>query len=453
MKGQMMNDITLKLKQILSEIENFGPDLADKMAQQKSNQTDDAVVNPYGIAIGSAFGNSDPAKQTLMFQSTLDLLYDVGREILNEIELSDRVTVNAAVKHLRHALGEYRSNPKPIDFNLLLQNVVTQIEAEQIEATYYFPIVFSHNPSQFSEVFGPLTFGSSDKLADILSSLSRNRDNDDRWNDLFGEAWDSVLGRAKHYAEVSISGSDAQCGQAAGQRAVEFWLNLLRMSFKWDGQSKVFILGRSVTHLRTPSLILTQNGDPLQTLAGPRSEYIPLRDGDDEEVVKSLTPNKNLIGSIMQGMTNGSLSKSAALRQIDYASFLISSAYAQTSVRIMLVNMVSALETLACLKGNGKSEQLSNRCKSILYGVTDEERETIEQVVRQAYTARTEVVHGDAHEERQYWLEFRALEPWLLPLTLRFSGLLASFETENEISPDIKELRRLFKSHFDELKQ
>ena len=119
----------------------------------------------------------------------------------------------------------------------------------------------------------------------------------------------------------------------------------------------------------------------------------------------------------------------------------------------MLVNMVSALETLACLKGNGKSEQLSNRCKSILYGVTDEERETIEQVVRQAYTARTDVVHGDAHEERQYWLEFRALEPWLLPLTLRFSGLLASFETENEISPDIKELRRLFKSHFDELKQ
>ena len=451
-----MNDIALKLEQILLEIENFGPDLAAKMTQQKSTpvgKEKDAVINPYGIAIGSAFGNSDPAKQTLMFQSTQNLLYETARDILHEIGLSDRVTVNAAVKHLQNALGEIRSSPKPIDFHLLLRNVVPQIEAEQIEATYYFPIVFSQNPSKFSEAFGPLTFGSSDGLAEIIEGVSHNRDNSDSWNDLFAEAWDSVLKRAKHYAAVSIHGFDAQSGRAAGQSAVEFWLNLLRMSFKWDGQAKVFTLASSITHLRTPSLVVTKAGDPHQTLAGPRSEYIPLRGGDDEEVVKSLTPDRNLIGSIIQGMTNGSLSKSAALRQIDYASFLISSAYAQTSVRIMLVNVVSALEALACLKGNGKSEQLSNRCKSIPYGLSDEDRETVEKAVRQAYTARTDVVHGDAHEERQYWLKDRALEPWLLPLILNFSGLLASFESKNNTSPDIGGLRQLFKAHFNQLKR
>ena len=109
---------------------------------------------------------------------------------------------------------------------------------------------------------------------------------------------------------------------------------------------------------------------------------------------------------------------------------------------------MAALETLACLDNeNSKKDSLSDRCGAIILDDTDEKRERIRQVVKRAYDARNDVVHGDAFAERDYYKIFRDLEPWLFSLVVSAIDLLCHLEATHT-PKSASQLRKVMRDHF-----
>ena len=301
--------------------------------------------------------------------------------------------------------------------------------------------------------FGPLAFMDMDSFLsdDVAAKIMTNKEETDhRFEDSYGNAWEAVKKRAKHIVTVRLEGYELEKGKVAARNAVEFFLNVLRLSFKWDGEFKIKVLDHNIQETMTPSLVLLEDGKFSKSLYGANSEYLFLKDGVSIEAIEALADFHHVLSTIIDGIVRNSSSRSLVLQKIEYASFLIRTAFQQDSVRIALVNFVAALESLACLTGKSKKADLSKRCQLLGLDTSDKNRKKISKAVFNAYNYRNNVVHGDAFDEYKYWQVFRELEEWMLYLFLAYIDLLTHIELS--IQPRSgKKLRKALHEHFEKI--
>ena len=357
---------------------------------------------------------------------------------------------------LKEELGKeiLYSDHKKKSMHRVLENTLSRLlEKVEKNALFVFPIIYTRKAEKMRFDFGSLAFMDMDSFLadDVVAKLITNKEEvDDRFEDSYHKAWEAVKERAKHVVTVHLQGYELEKGKLAARSAVEFFLNVLRLSFKWDGELKIKVLDHNIQETMTPSFILLEGGKSNKSLYGASSEYIFLKDGVSFETIEALADYHHILSTIIDGMVRNSSSRSVVLQKIEYASFLIKTAFQQDSVRIALVNFVSALESLACLSSQSKKVDLSKRCQLVALDTSDKDREEISRVVFNAYNHRNNVVHGDAFDEDKYWRVFRDLEDWMLYLFLAYIDLLTHVEFSKRPKSG-KKLRKALQEHFEEI--
>lgn len=415
------------------------------------------LLESLDLSISSAFGREGNYNHRPVTKETLSILQDAARRLLVATRLSNRVSFDLSFSTLRDEIRVevIESEGKRPSFFNVIDRTLGILRAElQHRRLYLFPVTYTFETQPFDVEFGCLRIGDLKSFRDthIRKDTAELDDTKRDFNSTFQEAWDRVEQRAKHLIVVTIDGYELSMGEIAARTAAEFFLNLLRLSFGWSSHKNVRILEDNAEPSNMPTLVLDHEAKPVsRTLSSGRSEFLPVEDGVSEEAIRSLSGYHFLKG-VINGIARSASSKSVSLRRIEYASFLIKTAHEQNSTRIALTNFVAALETLACLDNeNSKKNSLSDRCGAIILDATDEERERIRRVVKRAYDARNDVVHGDAFAERDYYKIFRDLEPWLFSLLISAIDLLCHLEAIH--SPkSASQLRKVMREHFSDIK-
>jgi len=409
------------------------------------------------LSISSAFGRESNYNHRPVTKETINILQDAARRLLVATRLSNRVSFELSFSTLRDEIRVEvleSEGKKPSFFNVIDRTLDILKSELQHRRLYFFPVTYTFETQPFDVEFGCLRIGDLKSFRDthIRKDSTELDDSERGFDSTFQEAWDRVEQRAKHLIVITIDGYELNMGEIAARTAAEFFLNLLRLSFGWSSHKNVRILEDNAEPSKMPTLVLDHEAKPVsRTLSSGRSEFLPVKDGVSEEAIRSLSGYHFLKG-VINGIARNASSKSVSLRRIEYASFLIKTAHEQNSTRIALTNFVAALETLACLDNeNSKKDSLSNRCGAIILDATDEERERIRRVVKRAYDARNDVVHGDAFAERDYYKIFRDLEPWLFSLLISAIDLLCHLEA-TQAPKSASQLRKVMREHFGDSK-
>lgn len=413
----------------------------------------DKLFEDLDLSIMSAFGKEKTLNHRPVTNKDIAILQEASSRLLDAAHLSTRISTKLAIATLRDQIRieVIESNRKRISFFNVIDGTIDILMSKLQDCRLYlFPVLLTHETQPFDVELGCLRIGDLKSFRDAHIRQEDNELNEGEcdFESKYQEAWDKVEHRAKHLIVITVDGYELSMGEIAARNAAEFFLNLVRLSFSWCSDKNVKILEVNYEPILMPTLVFDNETKPVsRTLSYGGSDILPVRGEDSMEVIKLLS-SYSYVTEIIIGIARGASSKSIVLRRIEYASFLIKTAYEQTSVRLALVNFVAALETLACLDDeDSKKKTLANRCSILLKDTSDKEREIIFAAVEQAYDARNAVVHGDAFHERDYYKTLRKLEPCLHLVVLSAIDLLCYIELNYKVN-SAKKLRRLMSNYF-----
>lgn len=445
-------EIVCLLKEYVEGVLNFQSNInrSHKEAQLASLLDSGVVLRM------NAFGNGKRINNGLVLKSDAQKLGDATRKLLAGAKLSRRISQNHGLKILQSEIDQelLEGKRKALSYFNVIDRVLVKLLSELEQGfLFLFPVIYTHDTLEFNAEFGPLRIGDLASFRNYhirLNKIGLDKGRSD-FDDSYQAAWDRVEKRAKHLVVVKVYGYQQEMGEVVARRAAEFFLNLLRLSFGWDREKQIKIMNLNMEVTYLPKTVLDFDGKVIsKSLSSGQSEYHPIEKGVGIEAIKTLEVYKNFLPNIIGGIVRGASTKSVTLQRIEYASFLIQSAYEQKSVRIALVNFVAALETLACLDGEArKRRQLVDLFSALLSNITDEEREEMRNAIAIAYDARSEVVHGDAHEEQNYAAIFRNLEKWMFSLVLIAMDFLCYLEAKQNPVGN-RQLRAAIRDHFRE---
>ncbi len=445
-------------REIAQLLEDYVAEVASTPSVIKSrlkSGDDGKNLNKLNLSFVSAFGRESNNIHRLVTNETIDILQEAARRLLTATHFSNHISTKLAFTTLQDELRveAIESDSKtPSFFNVIDRTIIILKSELKHRRLYLFPVTYTHELEPFDFEFGCLRIGDLKSFRDthIRKDLLELDESERDFNSIYQEAWDRVEHRAKHLIVVTIEGYELKMGEIAARTAVEFFLNLLRLGFGWSSHKNIRILEENAEPTNMPSLVLDSDANPVKrTLSTGKSELLFVKDGESKNAIKSLS-SYPFISKVIDGIAQSASSMSVTLSRIEYASFLIKTAHEQNSTRIAITNFVAALETLACLDNEtSKKVTLSDRCGALILGVGDEEKEEIQRIVRRAYDARNDVVHGDAFAENHYYKILRDIEPWLFPLVIWAIDLLCYLELK--YSPkNAKHLRKLMREHFSE---
>ena len=147
-------------------------------------------------------------------------------------------------------------------------------------------------------------------------------------------------------------------------------------------------------------------------------------------------------------MASGDDPHSPVLERLRYANALIAEAYSEPHDRIRLVRVVAALEALAALPREEKSQTLALRCAHA-GGWADCSR-AIEIVddVSNAYAARNAIVHGDAPDNDDAISAFYRVERHLACIYVGFLHVYAKIQRRYRPT-HARHIRRAIEAHIE----
>ena len=428
----------------------------DMKARLKARESGGASGNLFAgldLAWQSAFGRKAGESNLPVTKATQKHLVDATQLLLDRSKLGKRVSFQHVFDVLKQELGdEYLdgATKKPSVHKVIDRALKRLTEKVESVATHLFPVTYTREPKEFLFSLGPLDFmdfGTFEKTGLVREALEEC-ESGDAFDQQFLKSYNETKARAKHVIAISVSGFETEKGRDVAKEAGEFFLNVLRLSFRWDPDKNPKILLRNYTDHNTPIMVIHENERLSKSYGGSPSIYSFLKEGVEHNVLDSLESFVPILSSIIDGMARAVSSNSPVLQRIEYASFLIASAFDQRSVRIALVNFVAALETLACLDDEGSKRcTLVERCRNVVLGATVDEQDSIAEAIENAYKARNAVVHGDAASEDDYWATLRSLEKWMLTLVFAFIDLLHHTQF-NKTPKTSKQLRAAIKQHF-----
>lgn len=314
---------------------------------------------------------------------------------------------------------------------------------------YVFPIVFAPQAKKTSFYIGAMRIVAKDVfLEEQKDALARCAEApQSSWSARAVKDWRAHLEIYDHLVTVDMQGFEAEMAWAAARDGVEFFLNLVRMLFRFSHTRNIRVGGGFVWETKRSSMVIAPGGDLRFTTAhGPWASH--LKDSWARYFNRQLRNYRVLLASFGNWLVDGEHGEDPSFERLSFANRLIAEAYCEPHDPIRLVRLVSALETLSLLDGPDKAHQLARRCACVGGAGNPERALEIYDAVRAAYHWRNAVVHGDAPRGTNVQGAFHQLERHLLEIYIGYLMFFARLNTPKPIQ-SLPALRRAFKSRID----
>lgn len=381
-----------------------------------------------------------------------DHLRAATRLLLDRTKEQRRVTTDTARRCLIEA--HFAHLPKAMRTRKLSEHAVIAgatdrlTKARRSNGTHVIPVCFAPSATKTSFRIGPaVIFARAVFEERYRSAIQARADDDDAFTRKAVKEWAEYSKRYDHFIVVRVDGHESEMAWKAARDVAEYVLNLVRLKFGYHHMDDVRIGNGFIWETSQVKVFFSEGGAAGFTLSsGPWASHLDDTWGDHFE--DDFGPDAPLLASLAMWMVSGDDPSSPVLERLRYANTLIAEAFSEPHDRIRLVRLVAALEALAVLHREDKSEGLAWRC-AFAGGWTDCGRAVqIVEDVLYAYSVRNAVVHGDGPNEGEAISAFYRLERNLVPIYLGFLRLHA--RTQACYRPThIRHIRQAFDRHIE----
>lgn len=291
------------------------------------------------------------------------------------------------------------------------------------DGTYVFPIVFAPRARASDFRIGPIRIVSKEIfLSEHSGAFCRESEGDETRRQLAD--WMEYVAGYDHFVTVDMRGFESEVAWTLAREAGEFALNLIRMLFRRYHTDDIRIGNGFRWEIKQSAVRITPDGAAFfSSSRGPWGTH--LDDLWTKHFDDNLGQYSQMLASYAHWLTAGIDVRNPVYERMRYATQLIAEAYAEPHDHIRLVRVVSALEALSLIHGAEKAHSLGLYCAYAGAWGDGGKACAIYDAVRNAYTLRSAVVHGDAPTASQVRGAFVRLEEHLLEIYLGFTCLFA----------------------------
>ncbi len=353
-----------------------------------------------------------------------------ARLLLERMGEQRRITLQTARRCLIEA--HFAHLPKARKTGKLSEHAVIAGASKKIThwkrspGSYVFPACFAPSATKSQFRIGPaVVFAKATFEEKYLPAIAAQA------TDEFGRRavteWSSYAERYDHFVVVDIERHETKMAWIEAREVAEYVLNLIRMKFGFSHMDDVRIGNGLVWETKWVQVHFDKSGAAGFSLSSGRwASHLDdtwVKHFDDDFGIEA-----PLLASLATWMASGDHPHSPVLERLRYANTLIAEAFSEPHDHIRLVRLVAALEALAVLPREEKSDSLAWRC-ALAGGWTDCGRAVqIVDDVLYAYTVRNALVHGDSPGNEEAISAFYRLERHLVRTYLGFLHLYAKIQ-------------------------
>jgi hypothetical protein len=319
-------------------------------------------------------------------------------------------------------------------------------EKERDDGLYVFPTMFGQMATSSDFSVGPVRLLSRDRFQEEFGEAIDRRASDDRSGRRFVANWKKYSAPYDHFLTVQVERHEREMAWNAAREVAEFMLNLVRMGYGHYHTKYVRIGGEFILEMFSSQIVISKKMEvSFTSIDGPWGSH--LQDNWADAFDEQLRPFAPLLSFVGSWIASGKDPSSPVLERFCYANALLSEAYSEPHDHVRIVRLMAALEALAVLQREDKAESLALRCAFVGCWGDEQLRGEILEAVRQAYTLRNQVVHGDAPAKSAVMRAFYGLEKHLSAIFVGFLDLLSRIHIEDK-PQSIQHLRRIVKQKF-----
>lgn len=319
-------------------------------------------------------------------------------------------------------------------------------EAPRSNGLYVIPVHFAPSAKSTRFRIGPAVILARALFeGDYEAAIAAEADGADAFGPMAASEWSTYSERYDHFIVVRINGHETQMAWRAAREIAEYALNLIRMKFGFHHMDDVRVGNGFVWETSQVRLYFDADGAANFSLSrGPWASH--LKDDWVEHFDADVGSEVPMLASLGFWMASGDDPQSPVLERLRYANALIAEAFSEPHDRIRLVRLIAALEALAVLRRESKSDALAWRC-GFVGGWTDcgYALQIVDDVLN-AYTVRNAVVHGDSPDNDDAISAFHRLERHLTRIYIGFLYLHAKVQ-QSYRPTHIRHVREAFDKH------
>jgi hypothetical protein len=379
-------------------------------------------------------------------------LWTASRLLLERAGEQRRVTLQTARRCLVEAHSAHLPKAKRtgrLSEHAVIANATKRLaERPRSSGFYVIPIQFAPSAKSTRFRIGPAVI-----LAKALfevehqEAIAAQADGTGKFGPIAVAEWSSYSERYDHFIVVEVHGHETEMAWKVAREIAEYALNLIRIKFGFYHMDDVRVGNGFVWETSQVRVYFDKDGTANFSLSrGPWASH--LKDDWVERFDDDVGGAASMLASLAFWMVSGNDPQSPVLERLRYANALIAEAFSEPHDRIRLVRLVSALETLAVLPREDKSDALAWRC-ALAGGWEDSAYAMqINRDVRYAYSVRNAVVHGDSPNEEDAMSAFRGLERHLTRIYIGFLQLHA--KAQRRYKPThVRHIRQAFDQHIE----
>jgi hypothetical protein len=379
-------------------------------------------------------------------------LWTASRLLLQRMSEQRRLTKKAARRCLVDA--HFAHLPKALKTSKLSEHAVIAGATKRLEkwerSDGFYVILVCFAPSAKNTRFriGPaIILAKAMFQCDYGAAISAQTADPDSFGSQAVAEWSSYSEPYDHFVIVEISGHETEMAWKAARDVADYVLNLIRMKFGYYHMDDVRIGNGFIWETTQAQVYFDKTGSANFRLSrGPRASH--LDDNWVQHFDEDFGSETCLFGSLASWMASGDDPMSPVLERLRYANALIAEAFGEPHDRIRLVRLVAALEALAALPREEKSEKLAWRC-AFAGGWTDCGRAVqIVDDILYGYTIRNAVVHGESPDDEDAISAFYRLERHLARIYIGFLHLYAKIQRCYR-PIHVRHIRRAFDRHIE----
>lgn len=372
------------------------------------------------------------------------LLQRMGEERRVTLQTARRCLIEAHFSHLPKA----KRTGKLSEHAVIAGSTKRIAESTRSDGLYVIPVHFAPSARNTRFRIGPAVILAKAVFdAEYQAAILAQADGTDGFGDTAVPEWSTYAERYDHFIVVGINRHETEMAWKAAREIAEYVLNLIRMKFGFYHTDDVRIGNGFVWETSQARVFFDKDGAANLSLSrGPWASH--LKDNWVEHFDDDVGAEASLLASLGFWMASGNDPKSPVLERLRYANTLIAEAFSEPHDRIRLVRLVAALEALAVLSNEKKSNALAWRC-AFAGGWTDCGHATqIVDDILYAYTVRNAVVHGDSPDNDGAISAFYRLERHLMRIYVGFLHMHAKVQQHYKPT-HVRHIRQAFDRHIE----
>jgi hypothetical protein len=380
-------------------------------------------------------------------------LWTASRLLLQKLGEQRRITLQTAKRCLIEAHSAHLPKAKrtgKLSEHAVIAGATSRLAAcTRADGFYVIPVHFAPSAKNTRFRIGPAVILARPMFeADYCAAIKAQSDGTDRFGDMATAEWSTYSERYDHFIVVEVRNHETEMAWKAAREIAEYTLNLIRIKFGFYHMDDVRIGNGFVWETSQVRIYFDNKGSANLSLSrGPWASH--LKDDWVEHFDDDVGGEASLFASLAFWIVSGNDPQSPVLERLRYANTLIAEAFSEPHDRIRLVRLVAALEALAVLSSEKKSDSLAWRC-AFAGGWTDcGHAVQIVDDVRYAYAVRNAVVHGDSPENEDAISAFHRLERNLARIYIGFLHLHAKVQKCYRPT-HVRHIRQAFDRHIED---